>query len=264
MQLDLAGRHVLIAGGSKGIGLACAQAFVAEGCAVTLVSRSAETLATAKAQLLQAMPAAPVHTVVANLSAADQAQAAWADAEAQGGAVDVLVNCAGAAKRTPPDELAPQAWHDAMHAKFFPYVHMMGEASRAMGARGRGCIVNVIGAGGKVASPTHLPGGSANAALMLATVGMAGVLAPKGVRVNGINPGATHTGRLDTGLSAIAAMNGSTREAVLENMLRTVPMGRLAQPEEIASTVVFLASAAASYITGAILTMDGGSTATVV
>ncbi|MCU0763694.1 MAG: SDR family oxidoreductase [Hydrogenophaga sp.] len=214
---------------------------MAEGCAVTLVSRSAETLATAKAQLLQAMPAAPVHTVVANLSAADQAQAAWADAEAQGGAVDVLVNCAGAAKRIPPDELAPQAWHDAMHAKFFPYVHMMGEASRAMGARGRGCIVNVIGAGGK-----------------------AGVLAPKGVRVNGINPGATHTGRLDAGLSAIAAMNGSTREAVLENMLRTVPMGRLAQPEEIASTVVFLASAAASYITGAILTMDGGSTATVV
>lgn len=264
MQLELARKHVLIAGGSKGIGLACAHAFVQEDCTVTLVSRGSAALEAACAQLLEAEPQARVHTVVADLSQADQAHTAYVRAVEQAGPVDVLVNCAGAARRTPPDELAHQAWHDAMNAKFFPYVHTMGEASKAMGVRGRGCIVNVIGAGGKVASPTHLPGGSANAALMLATVGMAGVMASKGVRVNGINPGATHTGRLDAGMAAMAAMTGSTPEGVLENMLRNVPMGRLAQPQEIANVVVFLASAAASYITGAILTMDGGATATVV
>jgi NAD(P)-dependent dehydrogenase (short-subunit alcohol dehydrogenase family) len=264
MQLELARKHVLIAGGSKGIGFACAHAFVQEDCTVTLIARGGEQLQAAHAQLLEAAPKARVQWVVGDLANDDQARAAYARAVELAGPVDVLVNCAGAARRTAPDELAHQAWHDAMNAKFFPYVHMMGEASQAMGARGRGCIVNVIGAGGKVASPTHLPGGSANAALMLATVGMAGVMAPKGVRVNGINPGATHTGRLDAGMLAIAAMTGATPEGVLENMLRSVPMGRLAQPQEIANVVVFLASAAASYITGAILTMDGGTTATVV
>lgn len=264
MQLELSQKHVLIAGGSKGIGWACAHAFVQEGCTVTLISRGSTQLEAARAQLLALSPQARVQWVVGDLTQADQARAAYARAVELAGPVDVLVNCAGAARRTPPDELAHQAWHDAMDAKFFPYVHMMGEASQAMGSRGQGCIVNVIGSGGKVASPTHLPGGSANAALMLATVGMAGVMAPKGVRVNGINPGATHTGRLDAGMAAIAAMTGATPEGVLENMLRNVPMGRLAQPTEIANAVVFLSSAAASYITGTILTMDGGATATVV
>ena len=67
----------------------------------------------------------------------------------------MLVNSAGAARRTPPEELSAQAWHDAMNAKFFTYVHMVDLVVKKMGARGRGAIVNVVGAGGKVASPIH-------------------------------------------------------------------------------------------------------------
>jgi len=176
----------------------------------------------------------------------------------------VLVNCAGAARRTPPDELNAQAWHDAMNAKFFTYVHMIDLVIKKMAQRGRGAIVNVVGAGGKVASPIHLPGGAANAALMLITSGLAAAYGPRGGRINAVNPGATVTDRLHSGLEAAAKLEQITVEEALSRATRNVPLGRLAQPEEIANAVVFLASPCASYVTGAILTMDGAATPMVV
>ena len=101
----------------------------------------------------------------------------------------MLVNSAGAARRYAPDDLDAAAWHAAMDAKFFSYIHPLDVVVKRMAARGRGAIVNIIGAGGKVANPVHLPGGAANAALMLATTGLAAAFGPKGVRINGINPG---------------------------------------------------------------------------
>jgi len=176
----------------------------------------------------------------------------------------VLVNSAGAARRTPPDELTPQAWHDAMQAKYFSYLHMIDPAIKRMAQRGQGVIVNVVGAGGKVASPIHLPGGAANAALMLVSAGLAAAYGPRGVRVNAVNPGATLTERLREGLSAEARLQGITPDEALERSRAKLPLGRLATPEEIANAVVFLASPKASYITGAILAMDGAVTPMVV
>ena len=133
-----------------------------------------------------------------------------------------------------------------------------------MADRGRGAIVNVVGAGGKVASPIHLPGGAANAALMLMSAGMAAAYGPMGVRVNAVNPGATHTERLQSGMQATARMQNITPEEALALATRKVPLGRLAQPEEVANVVVFLASDRASYVTGVVLTMDGAATPMVV
>ncbi len=178
--------------------------------------------------------------------------------------MDVLINCAGAARRTPPEDLTAQAWHDAMNAKFFTYVHMVDLVIKKMADRGRGAIVNVVGAGGKVASPIHLPGGAANAALMLMSAGMAAAYGPMGVRVNAVNPGATHTERLQSGMQATARMQNITPEEALALATRKVPLGRLAQPEEVANVVVFLASDRASYVTGVVLTMDGAATPMVV
>jgi NAD(P)-dependent dehydrogenase (short-subunit alcohol dehydrogenase family) len=175
------------------------------------------------------------------------------------GAVDVLVNSAGAAQRTPHDELTPAAWRAAMDAKFFTYIHMMDAVIKTMGARGKGTIVNVIGAGGKHASNIHLPGGAANAALMLASSGLAAAYAPQGVRVNAVNPGQTQTERLQGGLAAMAKADGITVDEALSRATKSVPLGRLAQPEEIANAVLFLASSKASYITGVVVAMDGAS-----
>ena len=257
MDLNLKDKHVLITGGSKGIGLACAEAFLQEGARVTLVARQADTLESARRKLLDAAPSASVQLCVADLTDATQASRALAQAQGLGGPVDVLVNSAGAAKRTPAPELSPQAWHDAMLAKFFSYIHMMDPTIKAMAARGQGAIVNVIGNGGKVASPVHLPGGSANAALMLATAGLAHAYAGQGVRVNGVNPGSTLTERLDKAIETDARNSQIAKETALARMVEKLPLGRIAQPQEVAHAVVFLASSRASYINGVNLAMDG-------
>ena len=266
MDLQLAGRHVLITGGSKGIGLACAQGFLREEAKISLVSRSQENLDLAMRQLNTEFPLAEgrIGFFAADLQMPGEAMQALAQAEAFHGDVDVLVNCAGAARRTPPDELDAQAWHDAMNAKFFTYVHMIDPVIKKMGRRGRGAIVNVVGNGGKSASTIHLPGGAANAALMLISAGLAAAYGPRGVRVNAVNPGATATDRLRSGLEAAARLDNITVGEALDRATAKVPLGRLAQPEEIANTVVFLASPCASYVTGVILTMDGAATPMVV
>jgi NAD(P)-dependent dehydrogenase (short-subunit alcohol dehydrogenase family) len=89
------------------------------------------------------------------------------------GPIDVLVNCAGAARRCPVDELDAEAIHAAMQAKYFTYMHAIEPVIRGMAARGQGSIVNVVGQGGRQVSPVHIGGGAANAALMLASVGYA-------------------------------------------------------------------------------------------
>jgi len=258
MDLGLGGKNVFVTGGSKGIGLACARAFVAEGAKVAIASRSEANLSAARA----VMPS--VVTVAADLVSSEAALKAIETVERQLGPIDVLVTSAGAAKRTPPDELTPLAWHAAMDAKYFSYVHVIDPVVKRMGGRGRGVIVNIIGNGGKVAAATHLPGGAANAALMLVTVGLAHAYASRGVRVLGINPGLTNTTRVAEGLKAEAALLGVGDAEALQRAIDRVALGRMAEPEEIASMTVFAASARASYLTGVVITMDGASSPIVV
>lgn len=257
MDLDLNHKHILITGGSKGIGLACAQAFLAEGAKVSLVSRDPANLAAARLALEKYFAADRIFTCSADLRDAHAAVVALDAAQAAMGDVDVLVNSAGAAKRTPAHELTPQAWADAMQAKYFSYIHMIDPVIKRMGARGQGNIVNVVGNGGKVASAIHIPGGAANAALMLASAGLATAYAPQGIRVNAVNPGLTYTDRLHEGFAADARAQGIPPEQVLHNAVARIPLGRMASPEEVANAVVFLASGKASYITGISMSMDG-------
>jgi len=247
------GRAVMVTGASKGIGFACAQAFAQAGAKVAIVSRSRENVDAAIAKLGVGV------AIAADLRDPGEAARAVDEAEAAIGPLDVLVNSAGAAKRYVPAELDAQAWRDAMDAKFFSYIFPTDIVVKRMAARGRGAIVNIIGMGGKIAQGPHLAGGSANAALMLATVGLATVYGPQGVRVNGINPGGTLTGRVQEGLAVESRMTGIAADELLARAQSKLPLQRLGTPEEIARVALFLASDDASYVTGALIPMDGGA-----
>jgi NAD(P)-dependent dehydrogenase (short-subunit alcohol dehydrogenase family) len=258
MDLELTGKVVLVTGGSKGIGFACARGFLAEGARVAIASRSPDNLARAHAELGEVLG------VAADLTDAAQAASLVETVERVLGPVDVLVNSAGAARRTPPDELSPAAWHAAMEAKYFTYIHVIDPVVKRMAARGAGVIVNVIGNGGKVASPVHLAGGSANAALMLATAGLATAYAARGVRVVGLNPGLTETDRVAEGMAADARLGGISADEARARAVAKIPMGRMAGAAEVADVAVFLASARASYVTGVNISMDGATAPVVV
>ena len=252
MELGLEGKLVLITGGSKGIGLACAKALAAEGTKIAICSRSQMHIDEAKAGLHGA------YGISADLTDANAAARMIETVESTFGPIDVLVNSAGAAKRTPPEDLTPELWRTAMDAKFFTYINVMYPLIKRMAARGKGVIINIIGIGGKIAMPTHLAGGSANAALMLATAGLAAFYASKGVRVVGVNPGLTETNRVKEGMTVVARLSGISADEAYRQTVENIPLGRMASPEEIADMVVYLASDKASYVTGTTISMDGG------
>lgn len=258
MNLGIEGRIALVTGGSRGIGLACARLLADEGARVVIASRTEAHLDEAKRALAGAN-----HDVIAyavDLRDAAEAAALVVAVEADVGPVDILVTSAGAAKRYAPEALDANAWHDTMDAKYFTTIHVVDPVIKLMAGRGRGVVVNIIGQGGKVAGVHHIAGGAANAALMLATAGLAHAYAKRGVRVVAINPGATMTTRVDEALALEAAQAGITKAEALARGQARIPLGRFANPEDIARMAVFLASDQASYVTGTTIPMDGGTT----
>jgi len=254
MDLHLRNKHVLITGGSKGIGLACAKSFLEEGAKVTIAARNVNNLIKAKEML------GNVHTVSVDLKDKEQAAAMVIEAVRINGPIDILVNCAGSAKKVAPLDVEPHNYLDAMQSKFFTYINSMYAVLEVMKS---GAIVNVIGYGGKVAVPAHLTGGAANAALMLSTIGMANVYASKGIRINCVNPVATNTDMLTRQLEVYTKMNGTTIEEELETARARFPIGRILEPTEVADSVLFLSSDRSSYINGSCIYLDGGELATI-
>ncbi len=258
MDLSLQGKTALVTGGSKGIGLACARALASEGVRIAICSRSRANVDGALAGLPGAVGMA------ADLRSANEAAKVVETAWQALGPLDILITSAGAAVRTPPAALTPAKWREAMDNKFFSYINVIDPVVKRMAARGTGVVVNIIGAGGKVAAPTHLAGGAANAALMLATVGLAHAYAAHGLRIVGLNPGLTQTERVQSAMKAVAASEGISEEEALRRNTAAIPMGRLADPEEVASFAAFLCSTQASYLTGVVVSMDGAAVPTVV
>jgi NAD(P)-dependent dehydrogenase (short-subunit alcohol dehydrogenase family) len=261
MKLGLEGKVVLITGGSKGIGLACARGFAGEAARVAIASRSEKNLDHARRTL--ADDGFDIVAERADFARPEDAQSVVASTERLLGPVDILINCAGAANRYQVDAYNADAWHQGLDSKFFPQVHAMDAVRPGMMQRKRGVIINVIGMGGKFPQPVFLSGGAANAALMLVTTGWANALGRHGIRVNGINAGTTLTDRVQRGLLADAQSQGITEEEALQRNQAKIPLGRFARPEEVAAVALFLASEKASYVTGAIIPMDGGSNPTV-
>ena len=252
MDLGLMGRSVLITGGSGGIGLATAHAFAAEGCALHLAARTADKLRAAREGISRDFDV-PVAVHAVDLSRGENARR-LAETCAD---VDILVNNAGAIPGGKIEEIDDDHWREAWDLKVFGYVNMMRALYAEMGARKRGVIVNVIGTAGDQRPADYAAGLSANSALATLTRALGGESLDHGVRVVGVSPGDMTNER---------GMEFMRRQAEKEfgdpgrwrERLSRLPGGRAATSEDVADAIVFLASPRAGYVSGTVLTVDGG------
>jgi 3-oxoacyl-[acyl-carrier protein] reductase len=255
MDLKLSGRTVLITGGSRGIGFACAMAFAAEGCAVHIASRSRESLEKAR-DAIRSRHNVPVEIHPADFSSGDTARAV---VEAAGHA-DILVNNAGAIPRGDIFVMTEPKWREAWDLKVFGYINATRAMLEKMYARRKGVVVNVIGLAGEAYNYDYLAGTMGNAGLMAFTRAVGSKSVDHGVRVVAINPPATRTDRMLTLLRGQAEQKFGDPERWKE-LTAHMPFGRPAEPDEVADLAVFLASDRASYISGVVMTLDGGQAA---
>jgi len=255
MKLDLEGKRVLITGASKGIGLATAESFAAEGCHLHLAARSKEKLEE-NAEDIRKRFGVTVETTAADLSK-PEVMIELARAAAP---VDILINNAGDIPVGPIDVLTDADWRRGFELKVFGYVTLARECFVAMKARKSGVIVNDIGNSGENWDANYIAGSTGNAALMSFTKALGGGSLDHGVRVVGVNPGPVATDRMLKVMKR-RATDWYGDESRWEELFAKYPGGRPATPQEVADLMVFLASPRAGYITGTVVTIDGGISA---
>jgi len=244
MDLGLAGKACIVTGATKGIGAAVVALLEAEGAKVLGVARSGD---------------GAFH---ADVTQPDAAERIVAECIARHGRVDALVNNAGTSFVRPLDELTDDDWQGQWELNVLGPMRLMRAAAPRMAQRGGGRIVNVCSSAGKRPSLTNPAYSVTKAAQLSLSRVFADSYASDNVLVNAVAPGAVAS-ELWTGSDGladqIAAARGGTREEALAAQAGKIPLGRLAEPREIADVVVFLSSARASNVTGAAWSADGGT-----
>jgi NAD(P)-dependent dehydrogenase (short-subunit alcohol dehydrogenase family) len=252
MDLGLRDRTCLVTGSTAGIGLETARMLAAEGARVTVTGRDLERVERAKDETGAAAG------IAADLSKPDEAARLVAEA----GQVDCLVNNVGEAYQVAFADLTDEQWDSMWQLNVMSYVRCIRAVLPGMRSAGGGVIVNVSSTAGKRPS-TGMPNYSVTKAAVLSLSRLvADLYAKDGIRCNAVAPGPTATGAwLDEGGLADqqAARSNNTRVEVIAAVGKGRPLGRLAEPEEIASVICFLCSERSSYVTGAAWSADGGT-----
>ncbi len=253
MDLQLKGLTALVTGASRGIGLAVAQGFAAEGCNLHLAARSEAALEAARRKITDA------HKVNVTCHALDLGVAENTVKLARDcGDIDILVNNAGAIPQGSITDFDDKSWRAGWELKMFGYINLTREVYRRMCELRRGVIVNVIGGAGERPTAAYIAGSIANSGLITMSRAL-GAESPKfGVRVLGLNPSATATERGIEIWQTRAKKELGDAERWPE-LTKAFPFGRAASVEEIANVVVFLASGRASYMSGTLVSVDGGA-----
>lgn len=255
MDLGLSGQSALITGGSKGIGLATAKVFASEGVHLHLASRSKKDLEQARNEIAKA------YDVNVKLHSTDLANGDAARALVKNCAnVDILVNNAGAIPLGTILDIDEDTWRKAWDLKLLGYINMIRAMYAEMKQRRRGVIINNIGTAGDQNPSTYAAGVTANGGLITLTRALGGTSLNDGIRVVGINPGDMQNDRGIMALRYHAKHKLGDPERWRE-LLAHMPGGSVPVSEDMANAIVFLASPKARYVTGVVLTIDGGMSA---
>jgi 3-oxoacyl-[acyl-carrier protein] reductase len=262
MDLELQDKVCVVTGASRGIGLESARRLVGEGARVLLVGREEAPLAAAAQELGDG-----ADYVAADITDPDADERIVATCAEQMGGIDVLVNNAGTSFVRPLDALTDEDWRALHELHVLAPMRLMRAAAPRMAARGGGRIVNVASSAGKRPSLTNAAYSVSKAAQLSLSRVFADAWAHRGVLVNAVTPGPVASS-LWIGEGGMAdqsgAARGTSREEALQAQRDKVPLGRFAEPGEVADVVVFLCSARASTVTGAAWSVDGGAVAIIV
>ena len=240
----LRAKRVLVTGGASGIGRATAVRFLEEGSSVWVLDRDPKALAELKRQL-----PALAGTSKADVTELKQVEAAWAEAVRVLGAIDVLINNAGISIRHRFLDITPEDWQKVLAVNLTGAFYVAQTAARHMWEQGGGVILQTASTNGIMGYPYYADYNASKAGLIALTRSMALELAPR-VRVAAVAPGYVLT----------PMQRAEYSDSMLEEVNRKIPLGRHAQPEEVAALFAFLASDDAAYITGHVYTIDGAET----
>lgn len=257
MDLGIGGRAAVVAGGSRGLGRAVAEALAAEGVRVAIGARGREALEATAAHLRQ-RHGVEVLARPADVGDPTAAGALVRAAEARFGAVDILVTNAGGPPPTRLRDTTPEQWRSALEQNLLSCVHLVRAALPGMIERRWGRILAIASVSVKQPVPDIILSNTARSGIAGFMKSLANEAAPHGVLANVLCPGYTRTARLVELADHLAARRGVPVEEVYAEWSADIPLGRVGEPEEFGAAAAFLASERASYITGTVLAVDGG------
>jgi len=257
MDLGLKGKVALVTGGSKGIGKAVAFGLGEEGAKVAICARTRAELDSAAAEIAKGT-GLDVFAVAGDLTRQADVDRIVDSTVARLGRIDILVNNAGAAPGGLLLDLTEEDWQLALQLKFMGYVRCMKAVIPHMVKQGGGRIVNIVGNDGVKPIGVELTPSAANAADLAVTVALAEQYGRHNICINAINPGPVATERWDGLIAGIARVRKISVDEAQKRAETSIPLGRICTPEEVANVAVFVASPRASFMNGAVITLDGG------
>ncbi|GAA3400612.1 SDR family NAD(P)-dependent oxidoreductase [Paenibacillus hodogayensis] len=256
MDLGVQGKVALVTGGSKGIGFHTALLLAREGAQVAICARNEDQLREAAVSIKE-QTGADVFYISADIAVQQDCERAVVQTAEHFGRLDILINNAGTAAAKPFDQVDADKWSEDLDLKLFGAIHCSRAAIPYFRQAGGGSIVNLATSGAKTPSASSLPSSVSRAAGLALTNAMSKDLAADGIRVNAVCIGSIRSDQVEK-VWKRSAPNTSWEEFSRDSR-RGIPLGRIGETEEAARVIVFLASDAASYVTGTSVNVDGGS-----